>query len=111
MIQAVEPLLRRRVFQSEEEAVKEMTKDYVLHHVDELRRDVARFEKKYGMSFGQFNSYVAERARLLSGTELSAKERQSLGKKIMQEEDDCLDWKAARDMMMSWLGLQQEAVV
>jgi len=30
------------------------------------------------------------------------------GTAIMQEEDDWLDWKAAEELLESWLGLRQE---
>ena len=111
MMKAVEPLLRRKVFLSEEDAVREMTKDYVLHHVEQLRQTVSGMEDKYGMTFEQFDAYLAERARLFRSDELTAGERKALGKAIMREEDDHLDWKAAREMLMSWLGVQREAAV
>jgi len=45
---------------------------------------------------------------LLEAGRLGAQERQTLGQAIMQEEDDWLDWKAAQEMLDSWLGLRQE---
>ncbi len=62
-------------------------------------RDVsAAFERKYGMSFSQFNDYLRERAALLVSESLSPEERRALNQAIMQEEDDWLDWKAAEEM-------------
>ncbi|MEA2014437.1 MAG: hypothetical protein U9N38_03925 [Thermodesulfobacteriota bacterium] len=34
--------------------------------------------------------------------------RQKLGQAIMQEEDDWLDWKAAQEMLKSWIGVRKE---
>lgn len=33
-----------------------------------------------------------------------------LNQAVMAKEDDALDWKIARDMIKSWLGLRREVV-
>jgi hypothetical protein len=33
----------------------------------------------------------------------------ALNRAVMVEEEDALDWKIAREMLQSWLGLQAEA--
>jgi len=105
---AIEPLIRRKIFNTEEEAIRELLREYVLQHIAALRRKVGRFERKYGMRFQQFGEYLHERSVLLESGDLSTEQRQALGQAIMQEEDDWLDWKAAQGMLESWLGLRQE---
>ena len=91
---AIEPLIRKKIFNTEEEAIRVLT--YILRQIGALRRKVGRFERKYGMYFQQFSDYLHERSVLLERNELSAKQRQTLGRAIMQEEDDWLDWKASQ---------------
>jgi len=107
----IEPLIKRKIFATEEEAVREMLREYILRQITALRRELTRFERKYGMSFKRFEEYLHERSMLLETGNLSAGQRQSLGRIIMHEEDDWLDWKAAREMLESWLGLRQEVTV
>jgi lipase chaperone LimK len=105
---AIEPLIRKKIFNTEEEAIRVLTREYILRQIDALRRKIGRFERKYGMHFQQFSDYLHERSVLLERSELSAKQRQTLGRAIMQEEDDWLDWKASQEMIESWIGLRQE---
>ncbi len=104
----VEPLVKRNIFSSEEEAIQELVRDYVLRQVDSFSKEVRQYERKYGMNYGQFNQYLHERSALLRSEKISAEERQTLGKAVMEEEDVWLDWKVAREMLTSWLGLRQE---
>lgn len=106
----IEPLIRRRIFANEEQATRELVRDYVLRQVTALQQELACFEDKYGMSFDQFGAYLHERSVLLESEQLSSQQRQSLGQAIMREEDDWFDWKVALEMLESWLGLRQEAV-
>ena len=101
-------LVRRGIFASEEEAIRELLRDYVLRQISKLRRETARFERKYGMNFQQFGEYLHERSLLLDKGDLSPEQRGVLGKAIMQEEDDWVDWKVAREMLESWLGFKRE---
>jgi len=105
---AIEPLVRNKIFNTEEEAIRELTREYILRQIGTLQRKVGRFERKYGIRFQQFGEYLHERSALLEKGELSAEQRQGLSQAIMQEEDDWLDWKAAREMVESWIGLRQE---
>lgn len=104
----IEPFIRRKMFASEDEALHELLRNYVLREIRKLRREVARFERKYGMHFQQFSAYLHERTVLLAKGNLSSEQRQTLGQAIMQEEDDWLDWKASQEMLESWLGLRKE---
>ena len=108
---AIEPLIKRRIFNTEEEAIRELLREYVLRQVVALQQEVDRFEQKYCMRFQQFGEYLHERSMLLETGDLSSEQRQALGQAIMEEEDDWLDWKATREMLESWLGIRQEVVV
>jgi Arc/MetJ-type ribon-helix-helix transcriptional regulator len=107
---AIEPLVKRKIFGTEDEAIRELLRDYVLRQIAALRREVVRFERKYSMRFQQFSEYLHERSMLLEKGDLSAEQRQALGQAIMQEEDDWLDWKVAQEMLEGWLGLRQEVI-
>ena len=60
------------------------------------------------MNFGRFGEYLHERSALLQNDSLSPEKRKVLGRAIMEEEDDWFDWKVAREMLESWLGLREE---
>ena len=106
----MEPLIRRKVFATEEEAVRSLLREFILRQINGLQRELTRFERKYGMRFEQFVEYLHERSVLLQEGELSPEQGQVLGRAVMQEEDDWLDWKVAREMLESWLGLRQEVI-
>ncbi len=105
---AIEPLIKRKIFNTEEEAIRELLREYILRQIETLQQEVACFEQKYGLRFQQFGEYLHERSGLLEKGTLSIEQRQTLNQAIMQEEDDCLEWKAAQEMLESWLGLRQE---
>ena len=79
--------------------------------MDVLQDNIHQFEQKYGMDFQQFQQYLHERSVLLENKSLPAEQLEPLSAAIMQEEDDWLDWKAARDMLENWLGLRNEVGV
>ncbi|MBI1925756.1 hypothetical protein HYR99_16085 [Candidatus Poribacteria bacterium] len=103
--------MKRKIFATESEAVRELVKEYTLRQISALQRKSGRFERKHGMSFERFEEYLHERSVLLSQGNLSPKQRQALSRALMQEEDDWLDWKAAKEMLENWLGLRQEVEV
>ena len=80
---AIEPLIRKKIFNTEEEAIRELTREYILRQIAALKRKIGRFERKYGMRFHQFCDYLHERSVLLEKDGLSVEQRQT----IMQEED------------------------
>ena len=110
MTVVMEPLIRRKIFTTEEQAIRELLRDYILRQIAMLQREATRFERKYGMHFERFGEYLHERSVLLEMSQLPSQQHQALGQAIMQEEDDWLDWKVAREMLESWLGLRQEGV-
>ena len=104
----IEPLIKRKIFTSEEEAVRELLRDYMLRQIADLKQKTEQFRQKYGMDFHQFSEYLHERSELLESGSLSQEQRQVLGRAIMEEEDDWLDWKAAQEMLENWIGMRQE---
>lgn len=108
MVTPVEALIKRNIFASEEEAIEELVRDYILRQVDVLQANIHQFEQKYGMDFQQFQQYLHERSVLLENKSLPAGQLVALNAAIMQEEDDWLDWKTARNMLENWLGLRNE---
>jgi hypothetical protein len=106
--EVIEPLIKRKIFPTAEQAIRELLRGYILRQIAVLQRELVRFERKYGMRFEQFSEYLHERSMLLETGKLSPEQRQALGRAIMQEEDDWLDWKVSKEMLESWLGLRRE---
>jgi len=99
----VEPFVRRGLFASPEKAVAEMARDYVLRQIERYRTATESLQAKYGMTYEQFEAYLKSRAATLS-----ASPNPALNQAVIAEEEDALDWKIAREMLQSWLGLQAE---
>ena len=74
MTTQVEALIKRNIFASEEEALQELVRDYVLRQMTVLQEAVLQFERKYGMNFQQFNQYLHERYIML-GTKVLPEDR------------------------------------
>lgn len=101
-------LIERGIFKTEDEAIRNLLRDYILRKIAGLRREIGRFEREYGMRFEQFSEYIHDRSVLLEKGNLSKEQRLNLSQAIMQEEDAWLDWKVAREMLDSWLGISKE---
>lgn len=101
VIAIVEPFVQRGLFESPEEAVTEMARDYILHQIERFQATVENLQTKYGMNYEQFDAYLKARSSALISTSNTR-----LNQAIMQEEEDALDWKIAREMLAGWLGLQ-----
>ena len=103
----LEPFVRRKLFVSQEEAAQKLARNYILQQVDTYKQRIAEFERKHGMSFEQFTRYTTERTARLRNLGDTPKEKlQILSQDIMRDEEDWLDWKAAEEMLTSWLGLE-----
>jgi len=103
-----EPLIRRKIFTTEKDAIREVLGDYILQRISTFQKKITRLRRKYGMNFERFGEYLHERSALLENDSLSPEKRKVLGRAIMEEEDDWFDWKVAREMLESWLGLREE---
>ena len=103
VIDIVRPFVRRGLFASPEKAVAEMARDYVLRQIERYRAVDDRLQTKYGMSYEQFEAYLQSRSDALATAPDPA-----LNQAVMIEEEDGDDWKLAREMLHSWLGLQGE---
>jgi Arc/MetJ-type ribon-helix-helix transcriptional regulator len=101
-------LIKRKIFKTEDEAIRNLLREYILKQIADLRREIGRFERKYGMRFEQFSDYIHDRSVLLEKGDLSAEQRLNLNQEIMRDEDTWLDWKAAQEMLDSWLGISKE---
>ncbi len=99
----IELFVRRGLFSSPERAVTEMARDYVLRQIEHHRGVIEKLQAKYGMTYEQFNAYLKSRSATLATTPSPV-----LGRAVMNEEEDALDWKIATEMLQSWLGLQSE---
>ena len=105
----LEPLVKRKLFSTSEEAARKLARNYILQQIDTYKRHVTEFERKRGMSFEQFTRYTAERtAHLRNPGDMPPEKLQILSQDIMRDEDDWLDWKVAEEMLESWLGLGAE---
>lgn len=104
----VEPLVQRGLFETTESAVRGLAQDYILRHIVRYQETIDSLERKYGMDYDQFIQYLKQRAALLQSTRVSPEQRQSLNQAVMLEEEDALEWKIAREMLQSWLGLKSE---
>jgi hypothetical protein len=101
--QLIAPFVRRGLFASPEQAVGVMARDYMLHQIERQKTIDEVMQAKYGMTLAQFEKYLEVR----SATLLTAP-NPTLGRAVMLEEEDALTWKAAVEMLQSWLGLQNE---
>lgn len=79
----IEPLVQRGMYGSQEEALKGLVLRYVQEQIIEAEQEIARFQKKYGMSFEEWSDSLVSKATI-------------------EEEDDWMEWESARDMLESW---------
>jgi len=106
----LESFVRRKLFSTPEEAARKLARNYVLQQIETCKQRVTEFERKHGMSLEQFTRYTAERtARLRNPGDMPPEKLQTLSQDIMRDEEDWLDWKAAEEMLESWLGLEWES--
>jgi len=101
----VEPFVRHGLFANPEQAMTTMAREYVLRQIEYYQTLVKNLQTRYGMTYEQFEAYLRARAAALQ-----AQPDPALNVAVMAEEDDALEWKIAREMLQSWLGLQAEAV-
>ncbi|MGC9393409.1 MAG: hypothetical protein ACP5J4_00990 [Anaerolineae bacterium] len=101
----VEPFVRRGLFASPEQAVTEMAREYILRQIEYYRSNIEALQAKYSMTYEQFEAYLQSRSATLL-----RQPHPSLNQAVMAEEEDALDWKIAREMLQSWLGLQAESL-
>ncbi len=100
----IEPFVQRGLFESEEKAVAELARTYVVAQIQQYQKKIEALQAQYGMSYEQFEAYLQIRAN-----ELLNSPNPTLNQALMREEDDAFDWKTALEMQSSWLGLQVEA--
>ena len=79
----IEPLVKMGIYGSQEEALKNLVLRHVQEQIDEAKQKIARFQRKYGISFEEWSESLASKATI-------------------EEEDDWMEWESARDMLESW---------
>ena len=99
----LQPFVQRGLFPSTEKAVAEIAQDYVLRQIERYRAIDQRLQAQYGMTYDQFEAYLHARS-----STLAAAPDVRLNQAVMLEEEDAHDWRIAREMLQSWLGLQGE---
>ncbi len=102
----LEPFVQRGLFPTAESAVSEMARDYVLRQIENYQKKINELQAKHGMTYDQFNAYLKARSATLA-----ASPNPTLGKAIVAEEEDALDWKIAQEMLQNWLGIKSETRV
>jgi hypothetical protein len=103
MANVIEPFVRRGLFQTAEQAIIEMAQEYIMTQIKHYQKKIHALEKKYGMTFEEFNERLAEKSN-----QLETHPDIVLNQSVMSEEDDALDWKMAKEMLGSWLSLRTE---
>ena len=81
-----------------------MAHDYVLRQIERYRTAIENLQARHGMTYEQFEAYLKARSALLATSPSPA-----LNQAVMAEEEDALDWRIAREMLQSWLGLEAES--
>ncbi len=99
----LDPFVRRGLFESPETAVAILAQEYILRQIQRYQARIEALQAKHGMSYEQFEAYLASRAATLAEQPTA-----SLSQAVMIEEEDAFEWKVARDMLQSWLGLRGE---
>ena len=99
----IELFVQRGLFPTPEQAMHKIACDYVLRQIEHYQRIVESMQAKYSMTYEQFDAYLSSRS-----VTLASKPNPVLNQAVMDEEEDALDWKIAREMLQSWLGLQWE---
>ncbi|MBI5649895.1 MAG: hypothetical protein HZC40_05520 [Chloroflexi bacterium] len=106
----LEPFVRRQMFPTAEDAARRLATEYVTKHLQTEQRKVTRLERKHGMTFRKFEEYLRQRSKKLQSASLKPTEKKRLGRAIMLEEEDWLEWKAASEMLDRWIKLEKDLV-
>jgi hypothetical protein len=97
------PLVKHQLFNSVETAFEKITLNYVQQQLQKYKRLINRYEKKYQMSYTDFQKFTKVKAqKLLSDA--------SIQEEFMRLEDDAFDWKVALDGLASWQEVHQEII-
>lgn len=97
------PLVKHQLFNTVETAFEKITLNYVQQQLQKYKRLINRYEKKYQMSYTDFQKFIKSKAqKLLSDA--------SIQEEFMRLEDDAFDWKVALDGLASWKQVHQEII-
>ena len=84
-----EPFVRMGIYKTQEEALKQLVLQHIELQIEEARREIAHFQRKYGTDFEKWTESLVGRA-------------------TVEEEDDWMRWESARDMLESWEKVRAE---
>lgn len=99
------PLIQKELFLNEEEAIRELTYNYILGKISELSSRIQIFEEKYKMQMYQFQNLIKEEIDVSANS--SVIDKKKFSQLLMEHEDDLQDWKAKQEILDSWLNLQK----
>ncbi|MDZ7342596.1 MAG: hypothetical protein ONB27_14650 [candidate division KSB1 bacterium] len=97
------PLVKHRLFDSVDKAFEMITLNYVQRQMQKYQRLIRKFERKYRMSYTDFQKFTREQAQKLLSEPSNQEE-------FLQLEDDAFDWKVALDGFGSWRQVHQEII-
>lgn len=97
------PLVKHQLFDTVETAFETITLIYVQQQIQKYKRLIKKFEKKYRMSYADFQKFTKEQAQKLLSDPSSHEE-------FLLLEDDAFDWKIALDGFGSWKQVHQEII-
>lgn len=86
---AAKPLVELGLYDSTREFIRDITSEFIKHRIELYKNQLKAFEKKYGMSFGAFSKKLEKGASI-------------------PEEDDWMEWEAAKNMLKVWKQAAQE---
>ncbi len=77
------PMIDMGLYNSAEEFVRDVTKDFIRHKIETYRIKLKAFEQKYHMTFTEFSKKLKKGASI-------------------REEDEWMEWEAAKNMLKAW---------
>ena len=77
------------IYETQEEALKQLVLQHIELQIEEAQREIACFQRKYGMDFEDWTQALISRA-------------------TVEEEDDWMKWESARDVLESWKRMKAE---
>ncbi len=89
---AAEPLVELGLYGSTREFIRDVTSEFIKNKIEFYKKQLKTFEKKYGASFGTFSKKLEKGASI-------------------PEEDDWMEWEAAKNMLKVWKQAAKETGV
>jgi hypothetical protein len=100
------PFVTHGIFNSDEEVLHHLARDYVLRQVGRYRKRIKQLKATYRVSLDEFEEQV--HALCAEGKQIPALAELELHQQVMQAEDDLEEWQAAEHLLSRWLSIQAE---